>query len=335
MEKAIFGMETLNVTQGMNNSFSHKGTLAIDIAGKDGGIESIKAPFTGVIKRIYKGYVVWLESLNKVKYADGTEDYMTVVLMHDNDTTDLKVGQTIKQGQIFYQEGTTGYATGNHIHLACGKGKYTGNGWYENSYGNWCINNQYDITKALFILESCKIKNTGGYNWVKTSSYTYEKPATNISKLKYNKGDSIVLNGYLYRDSAGNGRGAKKTNYKGKITIVNSKGVKPYHIDSLGWVAESDITNPGNKKYLNLKPEVNSWTVYKTNKYYRANNTSDVLIKLNPQKYNGLSYLIHEDMGNYHFKIKTDMKGFGYISGNPNKYSCTITDTPKYENGNY
>lgn len=183
MEKAVFGMDTLNITQGMNNSFSHKGTLAIDVAGKDTGIESIKAPFTGVIKRIYKGYVVWLESLNKVKYADGTEDYMTVMLMHDNDTTDLKVGQTIKQGQVFYQEGTTGYATGNHIHLSCGKGKFTGNGWYQNSDGNWCINNQYDITKALFVLNSCKIKNAGGYNWVKTDTYVIEEPKKELKSI--------------------------------------------------------------------------------------------------------------------------------------------------------
>ena len=66
------------------------------------------------------------------------------------------------------------------------------------------------------------------------------KPSTNTS-TKYSKGDKIILNGYLYRDSAGNGKGAKKTNYKGTITIVNKGAKKPYHIDSLGWVAESDI----------------------------------------------------------------------------------------------
>ena len=60
--------------------------------------------------------------------------------------------------------------------------------------------------------------------------------------LKYSKGDKIVLNGYLYKDSYGNGQGSKKTNYKGTITIVNAKGTKPYHIDTIGWVAESDIT---------------------------------------------------------------------------------------------
>lgn len=93
-------------------------------------------------------------------------------------------------------------------------------------------------------------------NYYLGSSYTFQgfiylpvefeeekTPApTPSTKLKYSKGDKVILNGYLYRDSMGNGRGAKKTNYKGTITIVNSKGTKPYHIDSLGWVAESDLT---------------------------------------------------------------------------------------------
>ena len=186
MEKAVFGMDTLNVTQGMNNNFSHKGVLAIDIAGKDSGIESFKAPFTGVIKRKYPtDNEIWLESVDKVKYADGTEDYMTILLMHDNNTSDLKVGQVIKQGQVFYQEGTKGYATGNHIHLACGKGKFSGTGWYKNSSGQWCINNQYAVNKALFILNSCKIKNSGGYNWTKTNSYTYTKDVDYTGVITY------------------------------------------------------------------------------------------------------------------------------------------------------
>lgn len=78
----------------------------------------------------------------------------------------------------------------------------------------------------------------------KLNSYTPSPTTTSKSStptLKYSKDDKIILNGYLYRDSYGNGRGAKKTNYKGTITIVNAKGSKPYHIDSIGWVAESDI----------------------------------------------------------------------------------------------
>lgn len=88
-------------------------------------------------------------------------------------------------------------------------------------------------------------------------------------------------------------------------------------------------------KYLNLSKNVTSWTVYKTNNYYIPSKTSDVLAKLNPAKFGGLSYKILQDMGNYHFKIKTAQFGEGYIAGNPYKYPCTITESPTYENGCY
>lgn len=76
---------------------------------------------------------------------------------------------------------------------------------------------------------------------------------TPSANLKYSKGDKIILNGYLYRDSAGNGKGAKKTNYKGTITIVSKGAKKPYHIDSLGWVAESDIKKQSNSITYTVK----------------------------------------------------------------------------------
>ena len=170
MEKAVLMMDYLNVTQGSGGEFSHKGDKAIDLAGKDDGIDSLKAPFTGIVKKIYqKNNAIWLESIDKVLYADGTIDYMTVLTMHD-DSINLKQGDVIKQGIVYYKEGTKGYATGNHIHLAVGKGKFTGSGWYENSYGNWCINNQYDVYKALFLFDKVKVINSGGYNWIKTST---------------------------------------------------------------------------------------------------------------------------------------------------------------------
>ena len=88
-------------------------------------------------------------------------------------------------------------------------------------------------------------------------------------------------------------------------------------------------------KYLNLSPTVSSWTVYKTNNYYIPSRTSDVAGKLNPKKFGGLTYRILQDMGNYHFKIHTSMFGEVYIAGNPNKYACTITNSPVYGTGSY
>lgn len=191
MEKAVFLMDYLNVTQKGNGSFSHQGDKAIDIAGKDSKIDSLKAPFTGVIKRIYPNQnVVWLESIEKVKYADGTIDYMTIMTMHDNDISNLKVGDKIKQGEVYYNEGTKGYTTGNHIHLAVGKGKFTGSGWYQNEYGYWPINNQYDVYKALYLLDSINIINDGGYNWVKTNTLI-ENDNSNIIYTVV-KGDNLT-----------------------------------------------------------------------------------------------------------------------------------------------
>jgi hypothetical protein len=184
MEKAVLNIDILNVTQGMNGSYSHKGDLAIDISRLSG----LRAPFTGKIKRIYTNCnAVWLESVDKVKYADGTEDYMTVLTIHDNSVTSLYVGKTIKQGEIYYQQGTKGKVTGAHIHIAVGKGKFSGSGWYQNEYGSWPINNQYDITKALFVYKGVNQANPM-YDWKETSDFVYDKPKTIEigSKVKIN-----------------------------------------------------------------------------------------------------------------------------------------------------
>ena len=191
MEKAVLLMDYLRVTQSSNGNFSHKGDYAIDIAGKDSGIDSLKAPFTGIVKRIYNnGNAVWLESVDKVLYADGTSDYMTVLTIHDNDITNLKVGDIVKQGTSYYNEGTSGNATGNHIHLSTGKGKFTGNGWYKNSYGNWCINNQIEVNKALFLLNTTKIISDGGMKWTITNSLTESQ---NYIIYTVVKGDTFFL----------------------------------------------------------------------------------------------------------------------------------------------
>lgn len=193
MERAVLMMDYLNASQKAGGEFSHKGDKAIDISGKDSKIDSLKAPFTGVIKRIYPSVnAVWLESVDKVKYADGSVDYMTVLTMHDNNISNLKVGDVIKQGTYYYDEGTRGYATGNHIHIAVGKGKFTGNGWYKNEYGSLCINNQYDVYKALFLLDSTNIINNGGYNWVKTNTLIETQNIANQNIYTVVKGDNLT-----------------------------------------------------------------------------------------------------------------------------------------------
>ena len=185
MEKAVLNIDVLNISQGADGSFSHKGDKAIDIVG----VKNFRAPFTGTIKKILSNdNEVWLESNEKVLYADGTIDYMTILTLHDNDISNLYVGKVIKQNEVYYTEGNKGNATGNHIHLAVGKGKFIGSGWFKNSYGYWCINNQIDVYKGLFLYDKVKVIN-GLYNWVKTSTFTTNN--YNIETYTVIKGDTL------------------------------------------------------------------------------------------------------------------------------------------------
>ena len=176
MEKPIFPMEYIRITQGYDEG-THIDSYAIDNAGKDTKISDVKAPFTGIIKKIYQNDAneVWLESKNQVEYPDGTQEYMNIMFAHANDISDLFVGKEIKQGEVFYHEGAKGNATGPHCHIECGKGKFTGNGWHKNKNGYWSINNGKKPEECLWITSDIKILDSHGYNFKKISTDNVEE----------------------------------------------------------------------------------------------------------------------------------------------------------------
>ena len=163
-ELALYPSETLCVTQGAYDTFSHQKQNALDITTPN---RMVYAPFTGKIVRIDRGYshfnTVWLESCDKVVYADGTVDYMTVVFMHDDNVADLTVGQIVGQGAYFYDAGVAGGATGAHVHIACIRGKYkntmslTGSG-------------DVNVENALFLPADVTVQLSYGLDWVYTNN---------------------------------------------------------------------------------------------------------------------------------------------------------------------
>jgi len=69
-----------------------------------------------------------------------------------------------------------------------------------------------------------------------------EMSAGKHSTADFKKGDAIILNGPVYVDSYGNGRGRTFTDYKSTITIVAPSGrACPYHIGQIGWVYPDEI----------------------------------------------------------------------------------------------
>ncbi len=172
MEKALYPSKYIRITQ-KDHVGTHADSWAIDEAGSDSGIDYLVAPFTGMIKKIYTqdANEVWLESIAPIEFADGTVDYMTIMFVHDNNVSNLCVGQIIKQGERFYEEGTKGNASGNHVHFECARGKFTGTGWHKNSAGYWSINNGKKVDECLFINESHILMNTNGYNLKKAEKH--------------------------------------------------------------------------------------------------------------------------------------------------------------------
>lgn len=173
MEKPLYPSKNMRITQTYGIG-SHIDSYAIDEAGSDQAISTLVAPFTGIIKKIYTqdANEVWLESVDEVEYPDGTIDYMTIMLAHSNNVSNLFVGKKINRGEAFYSEGTTGQATGNHCHIECGRGKFTGTGWHKNSNGNYSINNGKKPEECLWIDDTINIINNAGLTFKKIPSPT-------------------------------------------------------------------------------------------------------------------------------------------------------------------
>ena len=185
MEKILYPSPYMRITQGFKEG-THRACFALDDAGSDGGIDFLIAPFTGTIKKIYTADAneVWLESNEKVLFADGTVDYATIMLCHDNDVSNLFVGKVIKQGERFYEEGTKGYATGNHVHFEIAKGKFTGTGWHQDEAGYWSLNNGTNPVDCFMIDDSYTIINNYGYAFKHVNDV--QEPSTGAVYLNLN-----------------------------------------------------------------------------------------------------------------------------------------------------
>lgn len=136
-QEAWFPAETMNILQLAYETYSHGSQNAIDLVCAT----SLVAPFDGKVVYTDKswGYVVF-ESVEKVRYANGTIDYMSVCFMHDENIDNMveacNNGSVIKQGNPIYQQGGMAYgnpdAYGDHVHISVCCGKYS----VTNEYGN-------------------------------------------------------------------------------------------------------------------------------------------------------------------------------------------------------
>ena len=147
---------------------SHVGKPAIDFAWWTVEDRKCYAPFDCIIKRIYTqdANEVWIESKEPVLYADGTIDYMTMLLIHDDNVANLHEGQELKQGEYFYDMGNKGNSAGIHLHLEVGRGKFHDYGWYQDANtGKWRINDGLEIPNVVMLSDDTRLGSDPVYNW--------------------------------------------------------------------------------------------------------------------------------------------------------------------------
>lgn len=203
----IYPTKYMNITQNYSDSYSHRGystgnpkSYPIDDAGKDSGKDYFFIPCNKmVVKRVYgvgnSGInTIWLESTDKVYFANGTYDYVTILVSHpeDSDLKNIKVGKVYTKGEAIFKEGKDGYdrgmATGNHFHIDVSKGKFTGNGWVKNSKGSWTITgNSIKPEDAFYIDKSfTKIINNRGLKFKEVPTNTNNN-SNNTNNTNYFK----------------------------------------------------------------------------------------------------------------------------------------------------
>ncbi|MBR5446510.1 MAG: hypothetical protein IKV57_10315 [Clostridia bacterium] len=160
---ALFPADSMRITQTAFDTYSHMRQNAIDMQPTN---SMAFAPFNAKIVRMDPGYGpcngVWIQSVDKVRYADGSYDYMTVLFMHDDNISNLSVGQMLTQGEYFYQSGTTGNSSGAHIHLAVYRGQYRDD--MEFASGDVYAKD------AFFVLDDTVIHNDYGIEWLSVSA---------------------------------------------------------------------------------------------------------------------------------------------------------------------
>lgn len=175
------------------------------------------------------------------------------LLHYHLDSVKVRTGQTVNKDTVIGYTGTTGMSTGIHLHL--GK-RAIGSSAYVNPH-------TYDYVEAI-------------------------TPAPSPAPSNYfGKGTRVVLNGRLYRNSAGEGAGAYVTNRITNITRV-AEGTKcPYNTTGdLGWMEASAVT-------LYTEPVDNSIKV------------GDIVVPISLRSYSGVrlvqydkNYVVTEISGN-------------------------------------
>ena len=163
-EVMLFPLAYLYMSQDEGGDYSHLYTLSIDFLGWDANGRVYQCPYYAPCscKCVYVGSSSRaFQSLNKVHYPDGTLDYVTFHMVHDNNPI-ASLNQVFNQGDLIGHTGTAGQATGDHLHLNTARGTYQG--FYDVGTGHYQLRNSTHVYNTCYVNDTTVVRGFN-HNW--------------------------------------------------------------------------------------------------------------------------------------------------------------------------
>ena len=182
---ALFPLEGFQISQPWWGTYSHDQTryyatdfLAYDSNGNRVYRANCYAPV--------KIKLLWIDTANccalwqsteRVHFADGSIDYLGIIVYHDNDIengTYYPIGTVKNQGEVFNKTGTGGNVSGDHVHIEVGKGEVSLLD-YKFHFLDTTSCRRIKPDEALFINNTTIVSSTydSGYSWITYSRRNY------------------------------------------------------------------------------------------------------------------------------------------------------------------
>lgn len=195
-------MRTINVTQLPGGDFSHP-NQAMDLAGEDAGIDYWWAMgrwkvvgFFGFAGSILFTHVDPEGNPEPVWCADGIQRIVTLALTHSGNyyVKRPEIGRIYENLVPMYEEGSEGYATGNHIHLEVAAGVHTTK-IFDDQLKVWRMPNELNPVRTIFINQGfSRVISTKGAAFSFCESLEHKEGDEEVRELPI--GHSVInLNG--------------------------------------------------------------------------------------------------------------------------------------------
>lgn len=160
-EVLLFPLSYMYISQDEGGSYSHAGTYNIDFLGwgSNGRVYNCEyyAPCscTLVYQSISSAYNIW--NSNSLVHTPLGLTNVCFMVIHDDNVGRYRVGDSINQGDLLGKTGSSGQATGDHLHLNVANTHYAGQQQVPPD-NNWELKNSKHIYDMMYVNDTVIVR---------------------------------------------------------------------------------------------------------------------------------------------------------------------------------